>query len=84
MEKVRPEVDDKMGISLVILHTPQGRAAWEAARDRLDWFECRREDALQPRLTGPTPVSERRAAFMRYYRLLPFSLLLRVAGRKPF
>lgn len=84
VEKVRPEMDDGMGTSLVILHTPQGRAAWEAVRDQLDWFQCRREDALQPRLTGPTPAGRGREAFMRCYRLLPFSHLLRLSGGKKF
>jgi len=83
VEKVRPEMDDGMGISLVILHTARGRAAWEAVRDRLEYFQCRREETLQPRLTGPTPASEGRAVFMKYYRRLSFPRLLQeIDGEK--
>ncbi len=84
VEKVRPDIDDGMGTSLVILRSPTARAVWEAVRDQLRWFECRREDVLQPRLTGPTPASERRDFFMKCFRFLPFSLLLRLTGKSIF
>lgn len=74
IETVRPDWDDGMGTSLVILHTDRAREVWEQVRDDLDWFPCEREDALQPRLVGPTPASRARNAFMAGFRLLPASV----------
>lgn len=75
IEKVRPEVDDKMGTSLVMLHTGQGRRIWDLIKEELSWFSCKREDLLQPRLIEPTPVAKRRRLFMKAYKTLPFSLM---------
>ena len=74
IEKVKPEMDDGMGTSLVILHTDKGREIWEEIRDRLSWFECGEEDAVQPRLTSPTDAAKSRGFFHAFYRLLPFPL----------
>lgn len=71
IERVRPEWDDGMGTSLVILHTEKARQVWEQIRGGLDWFPCRQADALQPRLLEPTPVSRFRGAFMAACRVLP-------------
>ncbi len=71
IERVRPEWDDGMGTSLVILHTERAREVWEQVRGELDWFPCQRADALQPRLREPTPVSRFRGAFMAACRVLP-------------
>ena len=74
IKKVKPEMDDGMGTSLVILHTDKGREIWEEIRDRLSWFECGEEDAVQPRLTSPTDAAKSRGFFHAFYRLLPFPL----------
>lgn len=71
IENVRPDWDDGMGTSLVILHTDRAREVWEQVRSELDWFACERADALQPRLAGPTPASRFRSAFMAGFRVLP-------------
>lgn len=80
VEKVRPEVDDGMGTSLVILHTAKGRQVWEQVRGQLSWFACGEEEALQPRLIGPTPAPKTRGLFWRLYRALPFGLVSRLHG----
>jgi len=76
IEKVKPEIDDGMGTSLVILHTEKAREIWEAVRDETFWFCCEEKDVLQPRLTEPTEAAKSRGFFMAFYRMLPFSLLL--------
>lgn len=78
IEKVKPEIDDGMGTSMVIVHTKRGREVWDAVRDKVSWFECEEEDVLQPRLTGPTLASKSRRWFMAFYRMLPFSVLARL------
>ena len=71
VEAVRPEADDGMGISLVLLHTDKARKIWAEARESLEYFPCEEEAVLQPRLRGPTPPSRFRGLFMGLYRVLP-------------
>lgn len=74
IEKVRPDRDDGMGTSLVILHTDKAREVWEQVKEELDWFSCSKKDVLQPRLKGPTEMPAGREGFMKRYKALPFSL----------
>lgn len=74
VEKVRPEADDGMGISLVILHTDKAQRIWSELQEFFEWFPCEETAALQPRLRGPTPPSELRDVFMGLYRILPPSV----------
>lgn len=73
IENVKPEIDDGMGTSMLILHTDKGRKIWDAVQKGVSWFECEEKDVLQPRLLEPTGASKRRSIFMALYRLLPFS-----------
>ena len=75
IEKVRPEADDGMGNSLVILHTEKAREIWAEVREELEWFPCGKEDLLQPRLVGPTPAARGRRRFMALRRILPAAAL---------
>lgn len=85
IEKIRPDLDDGMGNSLVILHSPKGEKIWNELKGKYSALECRREDALQPRLKEPTACPENRGRFMRYYQYLPFILLAkRYRGKKFF
>ena len=86
IEKVRPDMDDGMGTSVVILHTEKAREIWEAVREELSWFECEKKDVLQPRLTGPSGAAKSRRIFMACYKALPFSVfqklyILSASGR---
>lgn len=74
IENVKPEMDDGMGTSMVIVHTEKGREVWDAVKEKVSWFVCEREDVLQPRLLGPTAAAKNRGYFMKCYRMLPFSL----------
>ena len=80
LENVRPDWDDGMGTSLVILHTNRAREVWEQVRDGLDWFSCEGADVLQPRLAEPTPVSRARGVFMAGFRHLPASAFFALSG----
>lgn len=78
IEKVRPEMDDSMGTSLVILHTDKGKKLWKLIEDEVIEFECEKKDVLQPRLQSPTTSAKRRWLFMILYRILPFSCMVRI------
>ena len=78
IERVRPDWDDGMGNSLVILHTDRAAQVWEEVKREALWFGCEQQDILQPRLQGPTEAAGGRGVFMMLQRILPFSLLLKL------
>ncbi len=78
IEKVRPEVDDGMGTSVVILHTKKAEEIWREMEAEVSWFACKRDEILQPRLMNPTSRAKGRGIFMALYKFLPFSVFLRL------
>lgn len=78
IEKCRPDMDDGMGTSMVILHTDKAKWIWEQIQGDMDWFECRKEDLLQPRLIRPVRMEKGRKLCMILYGKLPFSLFIRL------
>lgn len=78
IEKIKPEIDDGMGTSVVILHTDKGKGVWEQVKHKVNQFECRKDDVLQPRLTCPTDMAKSRRGFMMLYKILPFSGLIKL------
>lgn len=81
LEGCKPELDDGMGTSMVIAHTDKARKIWEDIREKTHWFECMKKDLLQPRLVSPTVPAKRRWWFMLLYKLLPFSITVKLMGR---
>ncbi len=75
---VRPDMDDGMGNSIVLIHTARAKEVWEQIRDRMDWFECKKEEILQPRLLKPSGRPKVRGLFMALYAMLPFPLFIRL------
>ncbi len=78
IENIRPDMDDGMGMSMLILHTDKARQIWEQVQDEMDWFGCRKEDLMQPRLIGPVSKARARKLYMMLYKILPFSLFIRM------
>ena len=84
IEGVRPGFDDGMGCSVVICRTQAGSELWEWVQGDAHWFPCRREEAAnesQPRLREPTRAHPRRRLYMGLWRVLPFSLWLKLCRR---
>lgn len=78
IEKVRPDIDDGMGTSLVILHTDKAKSIWEQMKQEVNWFECEKEQLLQPRLLEPAGLPKKRSLYVKLYRRLPFSVFIRL------
>ncbi len=78
IEKVKPEMDDGMGTSVVILHSEKGKEIWDQIRETVNWFECQKEDVLQPRLLGPTEAAASRKTFMTLYKIMPLAFLMKL------
>ncbi len=74
IEKIKPDMNDGMGTSLVILHSKNACNIWEEVKDNFYFFPCKREDALQPRLCSSTPCSKRRWGFFMLNKLLPIGV----------
>lgn len=81
IEKVKPGMDDGMGTSLVILHSPKAEKLWEEIKENFRYFPCKREDALQPRLCRPAEWSKKRWRFMLLNRFFSVSLSERILRR---
>lgn len=79
IEKIRPDLDDGMGNSVVILHTQRAQEVWESVRENVNWFSCEKEEVLQPRLLRPTQKAPGRKVFMKLYQTLPFALFMKLA-----
>lgn len=60
IEKVKPDFDDGMGNSLVLLHSEKAVEIWEQIKKKTRHFHCERKDVLQPRLCEPTKAAVRR------------------------
>lgn len=81
LEHIRPEWDDGMGTSMMIVHTDKAIKVWNEIKQDTCWFECKRDDLIQPRLVSPTVVGKDRWKFMVLYKILPFSVLIKWLDR---
>lgn len=70
IEKVKPEMEDGIGTSLVILHSDKAKRIWEEVKGDFRYFRCEREDVLQPRLQKPASWPGRRWRFMLLNKFL--------------
>ncbi len=55
IEKVHPEFEDTLGVSLLLCNSEKGAKLFEKVKDKLHVIETKIEDALQPNLQRPTP-----------------------------
>lgn len=76
IEDVYPELNDQMGTSLVITHTEKGDKIISASRNSMEFYECSKQQAQQPRLQSPTQKQKHRRLYIKLYRHIPFAILL--------
>ncbi len=81
IEKRKPEMDDGMGTSMVILHSEKAKKIWEEIKKEFRYFPCEKEEILQPRLCTPSKPSSRRGRFMFLNRFLSLSMAERLLRR---
>lgn len=80
--KVKQEMDDGMGTSLVILHSQKGERIWGRVKENFRYFRCQEEEILQPRLLSPVSPPKRRQKFMRYGRMMTLSKAEKIFRRE--
>ena len=76
IEDVCPELNDRMGSSLIITHTQKGEKIISASYDKMELCECTKQQAQQPRLQYPTEKKKHRRLYIKLYALLPLQILL--------
>ena len=84
VEQIRPDIDDRMGVSAIICHSDKGKFLWSQIQEKTQWFACQEEDVanpMQPRLKKPTEPAGRRGLYMGLYKWTPFSLWIRLFNR---
>lgn len=74
IEEVRPEFDDKLGVSLVIINTKKGKELFEVSKKDLNYEKCTLGEARlrQPNLKNPTTPSKKRKLFFQLYKKIGF------------
>ena len=78
IERTNPSLDDGMGNSIMICHTPKGLSLFNNIKNQLIWFQYEEHEITQPRLQKPTKCPPTRWIYMLLYRILPFSLWIRL------
>lgn len=81
IENIDSSFDDGDGVSLVILHTKKAKDIWEIIKNDGEYFECKSEDILQPRLIKPTEKARKRAIFMKAFKYLPFKIIINIFSK---
>lgn len=76
IEDVYPQLNDQMGTSLVITHTEKGEKIINASRNSIEFCECSKQQAQQPRLQYPIEKKKHRQFYIRLYRHVPFTILI--------
>lgn len=79
IEKYSPEWFDPLGVSVILLNSPQGAALFAQARQDLLTEERPKEESLneQKRLSEPVKFSKERVIFWEEYRKFGFAYLVK-------
>lgn len=83
IEKSLPDFDTTGGVSLVLVHTPNGQAIFEKLKQSVKWQECSVSSTLQPNLVAPTEKSPKRDKFWEDYRAGGIKRILKKYARDP-
>lgn len=67
IEKIMPDFFDKMGTSLLLIHTEKGMALFDAVRENVEFRESNTKDCLQMNLQHPTSHARSRRKFWHDY-----------------
>lgn len=63
IKKIAPSFYNKNGVSLVIVHSDEGKKLFESIRNKIDFISSDRENCLQPRLISPQICPNNRDLF---------------------
>ena len=63
IENVMPDFADPMGVSLMLIHSNEGKKLFEKIKDSIEYRESNQIDCLQPRLISPAEHPKDRKRF---------------------
>lgn len=72
IEKAVPEFDDNKGVSIVLINSATGEAAFEAVKEYVYWKSTKIEDSMQEPLKAPFPKPAKRDLFWEDFRKKDF------------
>ena len=68
IEKYYSDFDDDKGVSLFMCNTDTGKNVWTQVCEKIDYFEIKKEECLQPNLQSPSWYPKERKEFWKMYR----------------
>ena len=80
IENTYPEIDDDIGISLVLVNTPKGKKIFNEIKPDLDFWESSTKDCLQLNLIKPTKRPKNRERFWQDYYNFDFEFIANKYG----
>ena len=82
IDKAAPGFNDNKGVSLVIINTEKGKAAFEAVKENCTFQETKIEDSIQSPFVKPISRPQNRASFWDDYKNRKFSYIIKKYGTK--
>lgn len=76
IERFRKDFDDNKGTSQIIINTEKGKLAFEACKERMEYFACDKEHCYQGRLNGRSYINPKTEQFRQEYREKGISYVL--------
>lgn len=75
--RYHPEIDDRGGVSMVLLNSPKGEKIWEEIKNELKYRESDLEACTRynPNIIRPTKEPEKRAEFLDLLRTEPYDVV---------
>lgn len=84
IQQAHPDFYDERGVSLVLVHSQNGRSLLNKCQHSLNLLESNTDKCLQLNLKQATNVSPLRESFWRDYRSKDFSYIVRKYGQDSF
>lgn len=72
IEKTNKDFHSPLGVSLVIINTPQGRILWQRIQPQFDYMESNINECQQKVLVSPVPAASDRKQFWEKYHKVGF------------
>lgn len=76
-----PDFYDKMGNSLILVHTEKGKKLFELCKNQLFYVESNVKDCLQPNLCEPTSKCPERNIFWKRYKKYGIRYIVKKYGK---
>lgn len=80
IKRIKPEVNDNKGLSLVLINTDLGKEVFESVNEQLEVFSSKIEEAMQTSFIRPFPMPASRELFWKEYASKGFGYIAKRYG----